>query len=466
MQAAKRKEARTFVGGITVGLNRRIFLVSLGSTGMLVACGGGGGTNPVPSGGSPTPHGTSTPTVSPSPTPSPTASPTPPANTVAFTIVNNNPAISSSSINIYVYGMDPSSGNWVYVKPDWTTAAWTQTAPFPAIPFYAGASGSGNTSQTIYLPQLTSARIYIAAGTLNFSNSSGPVPWTNDGNQNTTYDALEYTWNSGSNGMGVNTTFVDQVALAMSMNLVGAQNQNLGFKSGAITQIYNGINALGTPWSSVLSQWPHRILNASHVFYTGNAFSADATFLDSSIKTAWRLYKGQTLTLNAINSQGYTTLYGTVDASDNFQIYSDSGLTANVGTLAAPWSSTWTSTGTTTFQVLACAGSFGSYGSASAAAILQGIVGAMLGASLNRGVIDTSTGTPVAALNNCTSSQFYPGRPYQNSAAAQVHAVAKNTTYSYGDKAYAFSYDDVCNTYDPYITDTAPKSLTVTINPS
>lgn len=451
-----------------MSFDRRFFLVSLGSTGVLVACGGGGGgTGSLPSsGGTPTPVGSAT--ASPTPVPGSTATPTPvpPANSVAFTIVNGNSAIASSSLNIYIYGMDPASGNWVYVKPDWTTAAWAQTGPFPAIPFYASGSGSGNTSQTIYLPQLTSGRIYIAAGTLSFNASGGPAPWTNDGNQNVTYDALEYTWNSSSNGMGINTTFVDQVALAMSMNLVGAQNQNLGFKAGAITQIYNAINALGSGWSPVLAQWPHRILNASHVFYTGNAFSANPSFLDGAIQTAWRLYKGRTLTLNAINSQGYTTLYGTVDAGDNFQIYGDSALTVNVGTLAPPWSSTWTSVGTTTFQVLACAGSFGSYGNSTTAAILQGIVGAMLGASFNRGVIDTSGGGAVAALNNCTSSQFYSGRPYQNGVAGQVHAVAKNTTYSYGDKAYAFSYDDVCNTYDPYITDTSPKSLTVTINPS
>jgi len=451
-----------------VGLNRRLFLVSLGSSGVLVACGAGGGSTPlVPSGGgTPTPKPTGTPTPTPAATATPTPTPVPPANSVAFSLVNNNPAISSSSINVYIFGMDPASGNWVYVKPDWTTAAWSQTSAFSGIPFYAGGSGSGNTSQTIYLPQLTSARIYIAAGTLNFTDAGGPAPWTNDGNQNVTYDALEYTWNASSNGMGVNTTFVDQVALAMAINLTGAQNQTLGFKSGAITQIYNTISALPAPWPTVLAQWPHRILNASHVFYTGNAFSANATFLDTAIQTAWRLYKGQTLTLNAINSQGYTTLYGTVDANDNFQIYADGGLTQNVGTIAAPWSSTFTGTGTTTFQVLACAGSFGSYGTASAAQILQGIVGAMLGASFNRGVIDTGAGAPVAALNNCTSLQFYPGRPYQNDVAHQVHAVAQNTTYSYGDKAYAFSYDDVCNTYDPYITDAAPKSLTVTINPS
>lgn len=454
-----------------MGLNRRLFLVSLGSSGVLVACGGGGGTTPpVPSGsGTPTPKPTGTATPTPTPTPTASTTPAPPANTVAFKIVNDNPAISSSSINVYIFGMDPASGNWMYVKPDWTTAPWSQTSAFSGIPFYAGGSGSGNTSQTIYLPQLTSARIYIAGGTLHFTNISGPTPWTNDGNQNVTYDALEYTWNPSSNGMGVNTTYVDQVALAMAINLVGAQNQTLGLKSGAITQIYNGINAINTanaPWSKVLAQWPQRILNASHVFYTGNAFAADATFLDAAIQNAWRLYKGQTLTLNAINSQGYSTLYGTVDANDNFQLYADAGLTQNVGTIAAPWSSTFSSTGTPTFQVLACAGSFGSYGNATAADILEGIVGAMLGASFNRGVIDTGAGTPVAALNNCTSSQFYPGRPYQNDVAQQIHAVAQNATYSYGDKAYAFSYDDVCNTYDPYITDTAPKSLTVTINPS
>jgi hypothetical protein len=169
--------------------------------------------------------------------------------------------------------------------------------------------------------------------------------------------------------------------------------------------------------------------------------------------------------MNAVNSQGYTTLYGQVDASDNFNFYSSPALTTLVCTIASPFSAP-ASSGTPTFQMLACAGVFGSYGSGTPTQILQGILGAMLGASLNRGVMDTTGGVAVAALNNCTSGQFYSGRPYQNNFANQIHLVAQNPTYSHGDRAYAFSYDDVCNLYSPSITDTAPQTLSVTINPS
>ena len=448
-------------------LDRRYFLVSLGSMSVLVACSGGGSTpGALPSTGptaTPTLGPTATPTVGPTATPTPTAAPTIPPNSVAMTLVNANPSVASSSINVYVFGQD-TSGNWQYLKPDWTLAPWSQTAPFAGIPFYAGGSGSGNTSQPFYLPKLISARVYIAGGTLSFSGAGGPAPWTNDGSQSVTFDWLEYTYDGG--GFHTNTTAVDQIGLALTANLVGAQNQTIGFKSGAITQMYNALQALGAPWNSVLTQWPQRILNPSHIFYTGNPFAANGNFLDSVIKTAWELYKAPAvLQMNSINSQGYTTLYGQVDASDNFNFYSSPALTTLVCTIASPFSAP-ASSGTPTFQMLACAGVFGSYGSGTPTQILQGILGAMLGASLNRGVMDTTGGAAVAALNNCTSAQFYPGRPYQNNFAQQIHKVAQNSTYSYGDRAYAFSYDDVCNLYSPSITDAAPQTLSVTINPS
>lgn len=453
-----------------MSLNRRFFLVSLGSTGVLVAC-AGGGTNPLPSGGgtpTPGPTGTATSTPAGTPTASPTPGSTPVPNTVAMTLANDNPSISSGSINVYVFGQD-AGGNWQYLKPDWTLAPWAQTAPFPAIPFYAGGSGSGNVSQTIYLPKLVSARVYIAGAPLSFSGAGGPAPWTNDGSQSVSFDWIEYTWDSG--GFHTNTTAVDQIGLALTADLAGAQNQTIGFKSGAITQMYNALQTLGAPWTTVLAQWPHRILNPSHVFYTGNAFSASANFLDTPIKTAWELYKAPAvLQMNAVNSQGYTTLYGQVDASDNFNFYSSASLGTLVCTIPSPFSAP-ASAGTPTFQVLACAGVFGSYAPPAPATptptqVLQGILGAMLAASLNRGVMDTTSGAAVAALNNCTSGQFYLGRPYENEFARQIHVVASNSTYSYGDRAYAFAYDDVCNLYSPSITDASPQTLSVTINPS
>ena len=426
--------------------NRRFFLVSFGSMSVLTAC-GGGAYSPTPS---------SSPTLGSSPPPGA------PANSVAFTIVNSNPSISSNSIMIYVFGQD-GSGNWQYLKPDWTLAPWAQTAPFPGIPFYAGGSGSGSTSQTFYLPKLISGRIYIAGGALSFSLAGGPAPWTLDGSQSISFDWLEYTWDSG--GFHTNTTAVDQIGLALTANLVGAQNQSIGFKSGAITQMYNALQTLGAPWTTVLAQWPHRILNPSHIFYVGNAFSANPNFLDAVIKTAWERYKAPAvLQMNAINAEGYTTLYGQVDVSDNFNFYSSASLTTLVCTIASPFTSP--TSNTATFQMLACAGVLGSYGNATPTQVLQGILAAMLAASLNRGVMDTTSGTVVAALNNCMSGQFYQARPYENEFAHQIHIVASNSAYSYGDRAYAFAYDDVCNLYSPSITDAAPQTLTVTINPS
>ena len=186
-------------------LDRRYFLISLGSMSMLVACSPGGTTPGVLPTSTPSTTPTATPTIGPTATPTPTAAPTIPPNSVAMPLVNANPSLTSSSINVYVFGQD-TGGNWQYLKSDWTLAPWAQTAPFPGIPFYAGGTGSGNTSQPFYLPKLISARIYISGAPLSFSTNSGPTPWTNDGSQTVTYDSIEYTFDGG--GFHTNTTAV------------------------------------------------------------------------------------------------------------------------------------------------------------------------------------------------------------------------------------------------------------------
>lgn len=436
-----------------MGLNRRLFLVSLGSSGVLVACGGGGGTTLPPSGGgTPTPKPTGTPT----PTPAPTATPTPtaPPNTIALTISNNS-AVASSNIQIYVFGQD-SGNNWVYLNHDWTTSAWSQTSNIPGIPFYAGGNGSGSSSQTIYLPQLTAARVFIAQGSLPIPNDSSPAPWNGDGSVSVPFDWIEYTWNAASNGITLNSTAVDQLGLPLTINLIGKQNQTIGFKSGAFTQINSQLQALGSPWNLVNSQWSQakRILNPKHIFAAGNTFGGSPSQFDSVMKTAWELYKNNTFTLGSTFTDGSTTLYGRVDSSDNFNFYSDAGLTNLVLTISSPFT-----TGDATYQAFAGAGVFVPAGQ------LGQNVGRDLVACLNRGIMDTTSGGPVTVTELiCTSSSFYPGRPYQNEFARIVHSVANDSTYGFNGLAYAFSYDDACNLYSSAISDASPAQLNVTIN--
>lgn len=108
-----------------MGLNRRFFLVSLGSSGVLVACGGGGGTNPIPSGGgtpTPKPTGSATPT----PTASPTASPTPsPAGTLVFDLTKTDlPA--GTQVYAYIVGQQGASSAYYWFNP--STSAFQQMA--------------------------------------------------------------------------------------------------------------------------------------------------------------------------------------------------------------------------------------------------------------------------------------------------------------------------------------------------
>ena len=447
-------------------LNRRLFLVSLGSVSTLAACGGGGASSPfMPS---------KTPTPQPSPTATPTSTPTAPPGTVALTIVNQNSALDSTRLNIYIYGAQPGSNAkiWQYVNADGTATIMSAGGPaVPAISFLASGSQSSATSRTMYLPPMTSGRIYIVQGTLDIAIPSvapagagpnPPTPWTSDGTQSLYFDFAEYTWNSTSDTLYLDTTQVDALGLALTGRLVGAQDQSMGYRSGALSQVKANIDALGagSPWAACLTQWPYRVLNPQHVSFS------DPTFLDAAIKAVWEAYKAPVwLAMNAVNADGYTTLYGQVDANDNFNFYTDTTGSTLVASILSPFSTsnqtayTW---GTATQQVLACNGAFVEFPATAAAnQAAAANLGNMIAAALNRGVLGAA-GSPLASEEVCTG--FYGGAAYQNQYAAALHTVAKNATYGYGH-AYAFSYDDQCNDSNT-VTDPAPKSITLTINPS
>ena len=352
-----------------------------------------------------------------------------------------------------------------------TIAPFPTSGTVPAIPFYGGSTTSGSTSQPIHLPPLISARVYISYGPLSITVNSGPSPWAGDSSKNVYWDFIEYNWASTTSTAFVDTSQVNAIGLALTTTLSGAGSPvTTGFKSGSITQIANGINAIGSPWTTLTSQMPYRVLAPVSVqwgpggnaglpgFFPGN-------FNDANILAAWNAYQAPNwMTLQNVGG-GFSTLYGQVDAGENFNFYTAQSTSSQiVATIPSPFGNAYGFTETATeavylqnqpFLLPASMGS-GSWPYNATNAAAAGTIGNMVSTAINRGVFNI----PIQSACGVT---LYPGASYQNQYAAVVHKVAANVAYGYS-QAYALPYDDQCNN-STTITNTAPTSLSVTINP-
>lgn len=407
------------------------------------------------------------------------------SQTVPFTVTiaaapgddaqTNTPKMNPANTYIYVMGQLPPATNpvqWVYL----TNAAGAE-APFTGtvtpILFYGGSTTSGNSSQTIQLPPLFSARIYISNGPLSITSTSGPAPWYNDGSQNTSFDIVEYTWPSTIGIFNVDTTQVNAMGLAMSFNLVGQQTQTAGFLAGAVTQVDDAILALpspkpsGNPWGTLASsQWPYRVLSPDGAF-------TNAMFLDQQIQTEWDTFKTTWITVDPSVSGAGIPLYGHVDSSENMNFYtSESTAGAPYATIPDPFPTVGASPnpygftlGATQYMVQqdgpfllpASAGS-GSWPGNAANAGVAANIGNVISTALNRGILGSSVTCP-------PPSPIFPATAaYENQYAAAIWNVAKNPQYGYGE-AYNLPYADQCNLSTDK-SDAAPQSLSVTVHQS
>ena len=438
------------------------------------------GATPKPTAAAPTP--TPTPAATPTPSsgsPAPVLSPVPGA--VAFALVNNHPQIVSSKINLYVYGQIPgtygAATRWVSVNRNGSTQPLGPGGSVASIPF--GASGS--VSQTIYLPQLQSARIYIASSPLTIAIPSfagagagpnAPAPWNNDGSQSVYFDFVEYTWLPGQN-FNVDTTQVDALGLALKLNLSGAQNQTTGLLTGAVSQVASKLQALGSPWSLLGYQMPYRVLNPKAMYLSGGTNFPNAGFLDGSMMSVWNAFQApRWLTVNDVPASPAATLYGQVDGNENFNFYTAPSTSSTlVATLPSPFNAAYWNGEPATMQMLANNGAFvpppaapgGSWPQNATNAAAAANLGNLIVSAMTRGVLGTSA-APVTTQEVCNLAAFYPGVAYQNQYASAVHAVANNRQYGFG-QAYAYPYDDQCG-FSTDISDPAARQLVVTISPS
>ncbi len=420
---------------------------------------------------------TSQPVVTPSPAPTPSASPAPTASaspvpgTVALTLTNKNSNMPSSGINIYIAGQVNGSNpaQWVYVTANGGTVPMTNNgANIPPIPF-----GGGSTSNTIYLPPLTSARVYIVEGTFKFNipttapaaaGPNNPAPWASDASTNEYFDYVEYTFAGGS--FNADTSQVDSFNLPLGVTVNGTTSGTFGFTAGAVTALHGLLKNDSAQWQTLNSQWPYRVMNPGHGDQSG--FFSNTSFLDTPLQTAWDAYKTQTMALNlAPANAAWGTIYGQVDTNENFQFYATPALTGTpVVTILSPFSSTNQQTykwGTATMQVLANSGAFSYVANTSQIASEVLAAGNRVVGALNRGTFGTNA---QVSCPNPTGPYTVTG--YQNDYASYLHQVALETspttgvTYGYNGGAYGFSYDDSCGSS----TDTTvsnPTTMSVTI---
>ncbi len=412
----------------------------------------------------PVPTASPAPTPTASPVPSPTASPV--AGTVALTLTNQNSNMPSSGINIYIAGQVNGSNpaQWVYVTANGGTVPMTANgANIPPIPF-----GGGSTSNTIYLPPLTSARVYVVEGTFNFNIPTGspvgagpnnPAPWTGDASKNEYFDYVEYTFAGGS--FNADTSQVDSFNLPLGVTVNGATSGTFGFTAGAVSSLHTMLanDADSAQWQTLNSQWPYRVMNPGHGDQSG--FFSNTSFLDSALQTAWNAYQSQWMTLNLTPANAaWGTIYGQVDGSGNFQFYTTQSTSGTpVVTILSPFSSTNQQTynwGPATMQVFANDGAFSYVSNTNQVAEEVSATGNRLVGALNRGMFGT---TSQVACPNPTGP--YPGSAYQNDYASYLHQIAL-TSMGYNGGAYGFAYDDSCGTSTD-TTVSSPTTMSITI---
>lgn len=419
-----------------------------------------------------------TPTAEPSAGPTPTNAPTPTgvAGTIALTITNSNTAITSSNINVYIYGQSPTGSNpFMGVNANGSTYAIPSVGATVAPIAW---SGGGGNSETVYLPALIGARVYVVDG--NSLNSiftvqqagAGPTalaPWSNDGSQSVYFDDFEYAWNGGSNGINFDVSQTDVIGLALAVTAnspTGAQT--IGLKSGAITALESAVNALPQPWPSLVLAGNKHVINPQHgsaAFINYGTSGASVGFLDSAIMTAWNTYaNGNWMTISAASLSATTypgALYGTVDASGNFDFYETQSIAGTLaGTIANPQTYASGHSTTVTTEMFAQNGAFGDFTTPSTTYPTLGpAIGNRVSGALNSGVFAT------AAQPQCSGR--FPGAtaaPYENQFAGTLHSIANTYAYVAG-AAYGYPYDDLCGTSTD-TTGTGVTSMTLTINPS
>lgn len=370
-------------------------------------------------------------------------------------IVNNFAGATSGEINAYVTGLD-TSGNVVFLQADgsfYYPSGTTSSVPVQitadiGIPI----SGEGTTT-TITIPDyISSGRVYLAVGSLEFfvvDNGSGGAALVQPSAVNPSDPSADVNWgfieltNTEDGGLYTNISYVDFIGLILGMSLTGTDGSvqsALGLTSDAVSTICADLVAQtasdGQPWASLCQTDTAgnyiRVLSPND--YVSTDSSAFSDYFTDYISEVYSTYSSSPLTINTQTGTGNVTC--TTGGSTTFTC---EGSDVTFSEPAA-------------IDIFGCnSGPFAVTGNSVDAAIVP-----RLCAAFNRATLLLSGGDVQPSLG---ADSYYTVAPC-NYYSKFVHEVEVD------GKGYAFSYDDVNpdgENASGELVSTIPASLTITV---
>ncbi|KAI1378009.1 glycoside hydrolase family 64 protein [Hypoxylon crocopeplum] len=248
--------------------------------------------------------------------------PTVASNPLKIALVNN---FGGNQLNVYVTGQDTSGavvmlstdGSWYYPNPAGSQAPVAINANI-ALPM----NGQGQTTEFTLPDYISSGRIWVADGTLQFftvASGDGKALLVEPSAANPSDPSAAVNWgfveltNTEAGGIYANISFVDFVGLVMGMSLTlgsGEQQTVQGLQQNAVATICQELKDQaakdGQPWDKLCvtdsSGNPLRILAPN--LYLSIDPTAFSSYYDSYIDQVWQKYSSQDLTINTQTDAG------------------------------------------------------------------------------------------------------------------------------------------------------------------
>lgn len=307
----------------------------------------------------------------------------------------------------------------------------------------------------ISVPKIDSARVWIGFGSPLYikvveitsgcpkSNISISQPSTGnptDPNIDLYWEFVEFAIDDyGYHG---NPSKVDHFSYPTTMEIISQDGSSAKF---GITECRSALfdafkNDMPAEFQNLTLQEPYRIVGpfkgyTGEVPNTPNQSEKLYTYFDPYIEEVWQYYNSTTNPTHYLNfTVGEGSFTGQVNPSDVFVFTKVGGGTCNNCEIEKP----------TSKKVFLCRGG-----------LEPGPVGKQLCAAFNRHVV-MSTYAGNNSADWCTTSKYY------QSAPANYYAQFWHP-YSIDNKAYGFSYDDICD-QSPSLYNAHPKELIITLS--
>jgi hypothetical protein len=305
-------------------------------------------------------------------------------------------------------------------------------APGIGLPYFSSGRITISFDKKVVSPAITSGSQIINPSVVN----------VNDDNYYTIWGFMEFSNQlkppTDTTVCNIDTSLVDGFSFPLNITLSGGTYgvQTAGAMKDSRDDLIAAFEKLPTDFTNqILYDVSGNFIRITSpaLGVTGGAVPFPSGYLDTYIQSTWNHYTTNTLTFNLPGYPEASPVSGTVNNQNIFCFTDAGGDTYNI-----PLPSTT--------DTLGCQGVFVGIGTGDHL-LKDGIVKRIVGAALNRGVLQNGTGF-------CDSNTFYKTAPI-NEYAKLVHELSVSGTN------YAFSYDDVCNMYSSDIADGEPASVII-----